>query len=1759
MKNEVNRAPWAKKKTFLFILALCAASVAWGATTVTKTAKQIADANGWTKVSTAYTSAKLDDNITITVTPGTEDKKNGVYYTGDYTDTYDWRMYQARANGQFTISAADGYLITSVKLTYEITNSGVVSISKKQNSVATPETDRIISGTSCPFAAQDLTFYVGNTTATTTNGQARIRSFSVTYEKGIYDDFRDPATGKQFSYSSATEKSVITQCFAWTVHQCRFNVSNDMDKLADGTLSHTMWKSSGSYLKTEAVEGGVKFVSFPWNQANADESSKGTETVKVTVDTKTQSQSRDGKKGENRGADSIFAYACNVAKNADVKIEITAGNRITVGPITFVPYLRYTQKSDELIILASEAEATYKNEAFINNTGATPTFSIISSEPASIATIAEDGTVTATASGTITVQAKWENVTTTYTLNITKNSLPVPQVSFEYDPVEKTMNDVPFVNAITAPTEGLGAITYSSTDPTVAEVATDGTVTIIGAGETKIQLAIAASETWAATDAEYTLTITDPQEEAIIETFPRSSSGSNTENKIGKYYEWTVTGGARTRTTDTLYIKGDNEEKYSIWLSGNDAASISTTIEGGVKRVGFLWNKFNKDASSVTISVKAGDVERKLTKEVQTGVNQNNPDLEFNSNFGVKSSNTTLTISKEKLDASTALQVGPIKITPYLLYTKKTLTVKLADVKSVGITNEKLIDNTEEEGTIVYSVPEDNGVATIESATGKLTISAAGEVIVTAAWDPEGGDNYTVTTTYKLIVNDRSHREAKFASPQVTMKQGEDLPGNELTYAKASGESITINYASSDNTVAEIINNAVVVTGVGMTTITATIEQTDDFYEDKASYLLIVYPKEDAKHVLVEDYKTATGGLASTGTQYQGNFATWTYRNSRSKDTDILKEGTKGFMFSHTNGENKASSYFEATLDGGIKAVYFDWKQFTKDDNGQNLIFQIKINNSVKKSIEDVAKDELVDNIQSFCYAPEVKSNDVKLTFANNAKAADGKTDVQGRIMMGPLTIVPYLFYKTKYHKIDVVGGDEPTWTNPDLINNTEDGNIEYTIEDVEGEGVADIDATNGQVTAKSNGKAKVTATWTPTGALEGEVVTTTYEVEVFYSKLDAELAFDPEEITVGEDAIAVSPPTLSNPHELTIKYSSSDEEIATVDEAKGFVTLKQVAGDVIISATSEETDTYKEGSASYTIHVLPLPDVSFPNLTGNKKTVDMDQVPFTETILIKVNEEDVTSSAEITYTSDNEEVAVIKDGEVNIIGEGTTTITAKIAQTEIYAGRDVYYTLTVKDNTPAEKQWTETFSSIGNVNDYITSRKADIVGDSSIYSWAMRNYRRRQTQADSLATERAIRLSNAKNNYIETLNNQEGGIKRISFNWRTPGNEAGQLPINLNVSVCYNNNYQDTVKRPMTRAKSKDNMTDNSYCSNFFVKQNAKLKIDIADETYSVMLIGPITIVPYLLYTEKEVSVKMLNRDTYINESLINNTDGGTIVYSLEDNDGVAEIDPESGVVNLLKGGEVTVKASWTPEGESAATVTTSYKLKIKGYIYLDENPDEPIDLTPHAGQTIDVTLVRSDLVANMWNSLCLPFAIDKADLGDATVAQIGKTELVEDVLNIWIAEIADTELAAGVPYLVFPTEGVNLSGDYEDVVVTSVAGAQGVGMVTLQGIFSPFAMNAGDESKLFLAAPDEEGHNLFYASKDGKLKGMRAYFSIQNTPSGAPVRVGRIGIQQTPTELGGEADRLNGRQAMKVLRDGQFYIIRETKTYNAQGIEIQ
>ena len=244
----------------------------------------------------------------------------------------------------------------------------------------------------------------------------------------------------------------------------------------------------------------------------------------------------------------------------------------------------------------------------------------------------------------------------------------------------------------------------------------------------------------------------------------------------------------------------------------------------------------------------------------------------------------------------------------------------------------------------------------------------------------------------------------------------------------------------------------------------------------------------------------------------------------------------------------------------------------------------------------------------------------------------------------------------------EVVFGAE----NPELptLNNPNGLTVTYTSSNP---AVATVNE-NGEVSIVGIGQTTITATGAATGNYAGAeaqyTLTVTAATPTFaYSAESKEVVFGTENPEL---------PTLSNPNGLTVTYTSSKPEVATV-ATDGKVTIVGV-GETTITATGAATGNYNGAIASYTLTVNKADlEVSFNNETPDPITIGDS---FTAPVLSEVPE-----GTTVTYKSSNPAVATVDPatGVVTIVGPGTAKITATVTGAN-YNETSASYTITVND-----------------------------------------------------------------------------------------------------------------------------------------------------------------------------------------------------------------------------------------------------------------------------------------------------------------------------------------------------------------------------------------------------------------------------------------------------------------------------------------------
>lgn len=243
---------------------------------------------------------------------------------------------------------------------------------------------------------------------------------------------------------------------------------------------------------------------------------------------------------------------------------------------------------------------------------------------------------------------------------------------------------------------------------------------------------------------------------------------------------------------------------------------------------------------------------------------------------------------------------------------------------------------------------------------------------------------------------------------------------------------------------------------------------------------------------------------------------------------------------------------------------------------------------------------------------------------------------------------------------------------------------------------------------------------------------------------------------------------------------------------------------------------------------------------------------------------------------------------------------------------------------------------------------------------------------------------------------------------------------------------------------------------------------------------------------------------------------DNGTLIYNGKE--GISFVlsptDTEWNDINMIISATGSVKVTFVSSercfldevmvknvAESGETTT----------ITLNENSESN---TIEAQTGVNVTLNRS-MVANEWNTICLPFDVSKeqatAAFGEGVkIAQLDDTS-TGNILNF--VDMSDYGMEAAVPYLIKPTvaatsEEYSFKGvEIKEAAVTPTK-VKTNGNLYFNGIYNKMDVTT-DASSGYYAAFLGANNTIFKAKAGGTMKGFRAYFAIPKSASASALRV--------------------------------------------------
>ena len=769
---------------------------------------------------------------------------------------------------------------------------------------------------------------------------------------------------------------------------------------------------------------------------------------------------------------------------------------------------------------------------------------------------ATNGELTINKTGTVTVTAKkaadenYKAAQASYTLtvkDVIKFDKETPELDFDPEK-ENTYTQEVTIGASS------GVVKYKIEESTPSDAASieesSGKVTITKPGKIKVGADLTIGEK--TVSASYILTVNKADQEDFA--FDKSTPTTVTYSPDNKKYEIKTTGG-----------KGDGKVTFST-----DNAEVATIdSEGRLTTI---------KAGTVTVkAVKAGDEFYNDSKEISY----------------------TLTIKKADQEDFVFEDQNPE-----------------AKIYKPGLTFENKATGNQGTGKITYEITRGNDVASIDGATGKLTINKAGTVKVKATRAAD--DKYNeVTAEYTLTINraDQTHFAFEKPNPEaITYKPGltfenkasSDQGADNVTYTITSGETV----ASIDSA-----TGTLTILKAGTVTVKATRAADDKYNEATAEYTLTIN-KADQTNFAFENPNpraiTYKPGLTfenkATGNQGTGKI---TYEITSGDDVASIDDNGKLTINKAGTVTVKATraaddKYKEATAEYTLTINKADQTNFAfeKQNPGAitykpGLTFENKASSDqgADNVTYTITRDNGVASIDIYGTLTILKAGMVKVKATRAADDKYNEVTAEYTLTINKADQTGFVFKETQ-HEITY----EPDLTvTYEAIGGQSTGNVTYTI--TSGNDVATIDSKTG--TLKINKAGTVTVKAVRAGDdCYNDFAEISYTLKI--NRAD-QTGFEFEQydndtykITYNT-GMSFKNAASGGQSNGNITYSLSSD-IVSIDNDGNITFKKGQVGTVTVTATRAADDKYNEVSTKYTLNIsyLGTPENSYV-LSGAK------------------------------------------------------------------------------------------------------------------------------------------------------------------------------------------------------------------------------------------------------------------------------------------------------------------------------------------------------------------------------------------------------------------------------------------------------------------------------------------------------------------------------------------------------------------------------
>ena len=864
-------------------------------------------------------------------------------------------------------------------------------------------------------------------------------------------------------------------------------------------------------------------------------------------------------------------------------------------------------------------------------------YTIVSSDPQTVF-VDDRGHLVALRGGSATITVTAEDNGKKGICHVTVME-PVTGVSLEKDEDTVYVGDKLVIGSEISPSDATNkTLTWSSSDPRVASVNSEGIITVLKSGEAIITVTTVDggfTDSCVLTCLQAPETIDMEKEITVI----RGEGGKLTVTVLPEdSYDKTVT----FKSDDESIVKVDDNGNF-ITLAPGIATITVTAVMGGVSAectVNVIEPVTSVDIKEKEITVYKGS-EYDFDAVIYPADATNQVVLWKVSNPAVA-----------KIDSNgslTALSDGETYVTVTTLDGRYIDFCKVNIVLAVeAITTEKsevslVEEETADIGAKVFPEnaynkeltfeSDDESIATVDEK-GVITAVSKGETFITVTSE----DNKEITATVKVTVI-RVVEEITLSFDKEYLWNGEtgSISVN-LIPADPTDESVT--FTSEDEAIATVDEKGVV-TATGAGEVKITVATTDGRASAEVEVEIRqqvegIELTETEKTVSVDDVFDLTATILPADVYNKG--IEW----KSSDDTVLTVEDGKVTALktgeatitavSAENGEIKAECKITVIRMAEAVEAEFDKEYLWVGEIG-NVSYTVLPEDTTDKSVTFTSEDEAIATVDENGVVTAIGAGEVKITVATTDGRASAEVTVEVRQQVEGIELTE----TEKTVSVDDVFDLTATILPADAYNK----GIEWKSSDDTVLAVED-----GKVTALKTGEATITAVSAENGEIKAEC-----KITVIRMAEAVEAEFDKEYLWVGEIGNVSYTVLPEDTTDKSVTFTSEDEAIATVDE-KGVVTAIG-AGEVKITVATTD------GRASAEITVEIRQQVEGIEFTETEKTVSVDDVfDLTATILPADS-----YNKGIEWKSSDDTVLAVEDGKVTALKTGEATITAVSAE----------------------------------------------------------------------------------------------------------------------------------------------------------------------------------------------------------------------------------------------------------------------------------------------------------------------------------------------------------------------------------------------------------------------------------------------------------------------------------------------------------------